>query len=158
MYIVLGMVLRIDISHATSSRMNIRANLTRAKEDNINEVFFLQASQGNQLSVVRPVMTNEEIRKDFLTLAQAMMTQVNQDVGLMVNAIERTMDSILRDFARMNALIFLGFKEECHTAMLNDDMNISRLKGGSPNTLHPDLDAPKKNHFYALQDKKGKRS
>lgn len=90
--------------------MNIRANLTRAKEDNINEVFFLQASQGNQLSVVRPVMTNEEIRKDFLTLAQAMMTQVNQDVGLMVNAIERTMDSILRDFARMNALIFLGFK------------------------------------------------
>lgn len=90
--------------------MNIRANLTRAKEDNINEVFFLQASQGNQLSVVHPVMTNEEIRKDFLTLAQAMMTQVNQDVGLMVNAIERTMDSILRDFVRMNALIFLGFK------------------------------------------------
>ncbi|XP_049406320.1 uncharacterized protein LOC125869987 [Solanum stenotomum] len=55
-------------------------------------------------------MTKEEIRSAFLTLAQAMMAQVNRDVGPRVNAIESTMASRLRDFVRMNPPIFLGSK------------------------------------------------
>ena len=69
-----------------------------------------QVNQGNQVPVNAPDMTNEEIRMAFLTLAQAMMTQVNKDVGPRVNAIESTMASRLRDFVRMNPLVFLGSK------------------------------------------------
>ncbi|XP_049354640.1 uncharacterized protein LOC125819208 [Solanum verrucosum] len=54
-----------------------------------------------------PAMTNEEIRTDFLTLAQAMTAQANRDVGPKVNANESTVASRLRDFVRMNPPIFL---------------------------------------------------
>ncbi|KAK4726899.1 hypothetical protein R3W88_031816 [Solanum pinnatisectum] len=132
-----------------------RTPVRRVEEENVNEGVPPQYPQGpdgsqvpqdNQVSVDPPAMTNEEIRSAFLTLAQAMMAQVNRDVGPRVNAIESTMDSRLRDFVRMNppyapslvsnprddmSRFVTGVsdlvKEECHTAMLHDDMNISRL-------------------------------
>ncbi|KAK4713360.1 hypothetical protein R3W88_019267 [Solanum pinnatisectum] len=70
-------------------------------------------------------MTNKEIRSVFLILARAMEAQETRDVGPRVNTNEATMASKLRDFVRMNPPVFLGSKYR--TAMLHNDMNISRL-------------------------------
>ena len=67
-----------------------------------------QTSQGEKVPVSPPHMTNQEIRADFLTFAKAMTDQTNKDVGPSMNVLESTMDSILRDFVRMNPSIFLG--------------------------------------------------
>uniref|UniRef100_M1DT66 Gag-pol polyprotein n=1 Tax=Solanum tuberosum TaxID=4113 RepID=M1DT66_SOLTU len=100
--------------------MNKRANPRRAEEEIGNERVRPQDAQGlqgdqvlisnqeNEVPVVPPAMTNEEIRAAFLTLAQAMTTQVNRDVGPRVNANESTVASRLRDFVSMNPPIFLG--------------------------------------------------
>ncbi|XP_049345090.1 uncharacterized protein LOC125809515 [Solanum verrucosum] len=55
-------------------------------------------------------MTNEEIRKAFLSLACAMTTQENIYVRPRVNAIESTVASRLRDFTRINPPTFFGSK------------------------------------------------
>ncbi|XP_049378060.1 uncharacterized protein LOC125842795 [Solanum stenotomum] len=136
----------------------------RVGEENVNEGVSPQGHQDVQVSVEVPDMTNEEIKSTFLILARAMAAQATRDVGPRVNANEGTMVSNLRDFVRMNPLVFLGskantpvgadpiewedfkkaflgrdemsrfvtslsdlVKEECHTAMLHSDMNISRL-------------------------------
>lgn len=55
--------------------MNGRANLRREEEENVNEgvtpqgLKYDQALQGNQISVVPPYMTNEEIMKTFYPYA-----------------------------------------------------------------------------------------
>uniref|UniRef100_M1DXQ1 Uncharacterized protein n=1 Tax=Solanum tuberosum TaxID=4113 RepID=M1DXQ1_SOLTU len=84
------MVLRFKVSQAMSSRnlligeMNKRANPRRAEEEIGNKGVPPQDTQGlqgdqvpignqeNEVPVVPLAMTNEEIREDFLTLAQAM--------------------------------------------------------------------------------------
>ena len=62
-----------------------------------------QGNQENEVLVVSPDMTNQEIRAVFLTLAQVMMDQVGRHVGTRMNANESTMTSRLRDFVRMNS-------------------------------------------------------
>jgi len=61
--------------------MNTRANPRRTEEKNMDRRVPTQGHQGdqvpignqeNEVSVVPPAMTNEEIRAAFLTLAQAM--------------------------------------------------------------------------------------
>ena len=64
--------------------------------------------QENEVPVVPPDMTNEEIRSAFLILARAMAAQATRDMGPRVNANESTAASRLRDFVRMNPPIFLG--------------------------------------------------
>ncbi|XP_015170329.1 uncharacterized protein [Solanum tuberosum] len=66
--------------------------------------------QENEVPVVPPDMTNEEIRSAFLILARAMAAQATRDMGPRVNANEGTMASKLRDFVRMNPPVFLGSK------------------------------------------------
>ncbi|WMV13523.1 hypothetical protein MTR67_006908 [Solanum verrucosum] len=97
--------------------MNTRSNPRRAKEENVDRGVPPQGLQGdqvlignqeNEVSVVPPAMTNEEIRAAFLTLAQAMTAQANRDVEPRVNANESTTASRLRDFVRRNPPIFLG--------------------------------------------------
>ena len=48
----------------------------------------------NEVSVVLPIMNNKGIREDLLTLARAMTTQVNRDIGPRENALESTMATI----------------------------------------------------------------
>ncbi|WMV54875.1 hypothetical protein MTR67_048260, partial [Solanum verrucosum] len=103
------MVFRVNVSQATSSRvlfigdMNTRINPRRVEEDIVHEGVPPQGgqvplgNQGNEVSVVPPDMTNEEIRMAFLTHARAMTAQLNRDVGPRVNANEGTVASRLRD-------------------------------------------------------------
>ncbi|XP_049368009.1 uncharacterized protein LOC125832866 [Solanum verrucosum] len=101
--------------------MNTRANPRRAKQENVDGGVPPQGLQGdqvpignqeNEVPVVPPAMTNEEIRAAFLTLDQAMTAQANRDVGLRVNANESTVASRFRDFVRMNPPNFLGSRVE----------------------------------------------
>ena len=64
----------------------MRANPRRAEEEDVDGGVSPQGLQGyqvpignqeNEVSVVPPAMTNEEIRVAFLTLAQAMTAQAN---------------------------------------------------------------------------------
>ena len=54
------------------------------------------------------IIANGEIREALLTVARAMITQVNRDIGPIINAMNSTMTSKLRDFVMMNPLVFLG--------------------------------------------------
>ena len=65
---------------------------------------------GNNFSVVPPDMTNGEIRETLLALDRAMTTHVNRGIEPRLNVVERNMTSRLRDFLRMNPLIFLACK------------------------------------------------
>ena len=51
-------------------------------------------------------MSNEEVRGSLLTLARAITTQENRDERPRVNALESYVASKLKDFVRMNPLIF----------------------------------------------------
>ena len=64
--------------------------------------------EGNEDTVVPPDMTNRQIREALLSLVRTMTTHVNRGIEPMVNAIESTMTSRLRDFVRMNPPIFFG--------------------------------------------------
>ncbi|TMW93762.1 hypothetical protein EJD97_011191, partial [Solanum chilense] len=64
----------------------------------------------NEVPVIHPNLTNQEIREALLALARAVTTQVNLGMVHRVKVIEITMISRLRDFVRMNPLIFLGSK------------------------------------------------
>ena len=57
-----------------------------------------------------PEFINRDFREALLALAQVVTTQVNLSMFPWVKVVERTMTSRLRDFVRMNPLIFLGFK------------------------------------------------
>ena len=65
---------------------------------------------GNKVSVGPSFMANRDIRQTLLTLARAMTTQVNRDMGPMVNAMKNAVISRLRNFVRMNPPIFFGSK------------------------------------------------
>ena len=56
------------------------------------------------------IIANGEIREALLTVARAMITQVNRDIGPIINAMNSTMTSKLRDFLRMNPSSFFGYK------------------------------------------------
>ncbi|XP_049391309.1 uncharacterized protein LOC125855610 [Solanum stenotomum] len=98
--------------------MNTRANPRRVEEKNVNEGVPPQGeqglqggqvpigNQGNNVLVVPPDMTNEEIRVALLALARAMTGQANKDVGPRLN--ESTLASRRRDFVWMNPPIFLS--------------------------------------------------
>ncbi|KAH0670724.1 hypothetical protein KY285_025700 [Solanum tuberosum] len=87
-----------------------RANTRRVEEDNVNQGVPQgnQAPQDKQALIDSPAMTNVEIRSAFLILAQSMMAQTNRDVGAHVNPSGNSTASRLRDFTRMNPLIFFG--------------------------------------------------
>uniref|UniRef100_M1DFN8 Uncharacterized protein n=1 Tax=Solanum tuberosum TaxID=4113 RepID=M1DFN8_SOLTU len=70
--------------------MNTRANPWRAEEENVDGGVPPQRLQGdqvpignqdNEVPVVPPAMTNEEIRAAFLTLSQSMTAKANRDEG-----------------------------------------------------------------------------
>ena len=48
--------------------------------------------------------------ESLLALARAMTTHVNRGIEPRLNVVERNMTSRLRDFVRMNPLIFLACK------------------------------------------------
>ncbi|KAH0644862.1 hypothetical protein KY284_032746 [Solanum tuberosum] len=87
-----------------------RANTRRVEEDNVNQGVPQgnQAPQDEQALIDPPAMTNVEIRSTFLILAQSMTAQANRDVGAHVNPSGNSTASRLRDFTRMNPLIFFG--------------------------------------------------
>ena len=66
--------------------------------------------QYNEVPVVPMKMTNVEIIKASLTLARVLTTHVNRGIEPRLNVVERNMTSRLRDFLRMNPLIFLACK------------------------------------------------
>ncbi|XP_015084123.1 uncharacterized protein LOC107027476 [Solanum pennellii] len=79
----------------------------------------------NKVSIIPPEMDNGEIREALLTLARAMTTQVNRDIGPRVNAMESTMTSRLRDFVRMNPPTFFGSTVvEDPQAFLDESLNL----------------------------------
>ena len=57
-----------------------------------------------------PRNANGEIKEALLLLARALTTYVNRGIEPRVNLVDRTMESRLRDFLRMNPAIFLGSK------------------------------------------------
>ena len=63
--------------------------------------------QGNEVPVILLDMNHREVRVDLLTLARVIKTHVNKGVEPRVNALERTMASLLGVFVRMNPSIFL---------------------------------------------------
>ena len=58
--------------------------------------------------MVPPDMTNGNIRESLVSLARTMTIHVNMGVEPILNAMENTMTSRLRDFVRMNPPNFLG--------------------------------------------------
>ncbi|KAK4729667.1 hypothetical protein R3W88_022655 [Solanum pinnatisectum] len=107
------------MSERLYDNMNTWANPWRAKEKNVDGGVPPKGLQGdqvplgnqeNEVSVVPPDMTNEDIRSALLTLAQGMTAQVNRDVWPRMNDNESTMASRLKDFVRINPPIFLGSK------------------------------------------------
>ena len=64
--------------------------------------------RGNEV----PIMSKREIRDTLLAIAQVVTTQINLSMVLKVNVMEITMTSRLRDFVRLNPLIFLVSKVE----------------------------------------------
>ena len=65
---------------------------------------------GNEVSVIHPDITNQEIREALRDLAQAVTTQLNLSIVPSSNVVESTMTSLLRDFVRISPLIFLVSK------------------------------------------------
>ena len=65
---------------------------------------------GNEVLLVHPDLTNQEIREAWIALARAMTTQANLSLVPRVNIVESTMISRLRDFLRTNPLIFIVYK------------------------------------------------
>ena len=55
-----------------------------------------------------PEMSNREIREALIAIGQAVTMQAN--LNIMPRVVESTITSRLRDFMRMNTLIFLGSK------------------------------------------------
>ena len=56
--------------------------------------------------------TYGEIRVDLITLSPVLTTHMNRCIEPVVNVMESTMTSILRDLVRINPPIFLGSKVE----------------------------------------------
>uniref|UniRef100_M1DSB0 CCHC-type domain-containing protein n=1 Tax=Solanum tuberosum TaxID=4113 RepID=M1DSB0_SOLTU len=156
--------------------MNTRGRpARRVGEENVNEGLPPQGPQDNQVSVEVPDMTNEEIRSAFLTLARAMKAQETRDVGPRVNVNEGTITSKLRDFVRMNPLVFLGSKRHYGKCLADTNgcygcgKNYHKVKDCPTLTARvrevkqaslsgPNLDGPKRNRFYALQASKDKEA
>ena len=61
---------------------------------------------GNDVPVDPSEMTSGEFREALLTLDRALTNHVNMGIGPRVKVLESTMTSRLRDFVRMNPLIF----------------------------------------------------
>ena len=68
--------------------------------------------EGNEVPVVPPNMTNDEIREALLALAQFIATHVNRCVEPRVSSMENTMKSRLRYFLRINPPMFLVLRWE----------------------------------------------
>ena len=66
--------------------------------------------KGNGAPVGPPELSNSNFREGLLALARAMTTPENLSMVDMVNGIENTMTSRLRDFVMMNPLIFYDSK------------------------------------------------
>ena len=102
--------------------MNTRRTPARRVKDNeVQEQILPQVEevekvpQGDQVPIVGegddiPKLSNMDSREALFALARGVTTQVNLSMGPRGNLVERTMTSRLRDFVRMNPLIFLGFK------------------------------------------------
>uniref|UniRef100_M1DU93 Gag-pol protein n=1 Tax=Solanum tuberosum TaxID=4113 RepID=M1DU93_SOLTU len=118
--------LRARICRVASQDMNTTVNPGRMEEEIVNEGFHPQGlqgsqvilgNQGNQVPVDPPAMTNEEVRSALYMMAQAVSTQAqamtvqeNRGLEANVNPNVSTKASCLRDFVRMNTLIFLRSK------------------------------------------------
>lgn len=63
-------------------------------------------NQGNKVPLVHVDMKNEDVRGAIPTLNISMTAQANRDMGHRVNALESYVASKLKDFVRMNPLIF----------------------------------------------------
>ncbi|TMX02267.1 hypothetical protein EJD97_022190 [Solanum chilense] len=84
----------------------------------------------NEVLIVPQEIANREIREALLTIARAVTTQVNRDIGPRVNAMQSTMTAILRDFVRMNPLILFGSKVgEYPQAFLDEVYKIEHAMG-----------------------------
>ena len=77
----------------------------------------MKDATNEQVAVNPPAMTDGEVRAPLLemsqaitTQAQAIMAQANMEVVPQENQYARTMASRLRDFMRINPLIFFGSK------------------------------------------------
>ncbi|KAK4707056.1 hypothetical protein R3W88_033395 [Solanum pinnatisectum] len=91
--------------------MNTRGRpARRVGEKNVNEGVPPQGTQDVQVPVKVPDMMNQEIMPAFLILARAMAAQATRNVRPRVNANEGTKASKLKEFMRMNPLVFLGSK------------------------------------------------
>ena len=70
------------------------------------------AHGGNDVPVLPLDMTNGKITESLLALDRAITTHVNKGFKPMVNVLESTMSSRLREFVMMNPPIFLSITEE----------------------------------------------
>ncbi|XP_049397332.1 probable indole-3-pyruvate monooxygenase YUCCA10 [Solanum stenotomum] len=121
-----------------------------------------QVPQGNQVLVEAPTMTNEAVRSALLMIAQAVTTeaqamtaQATRSVKANVNPNVSTIASRLSDFVRMNPSMFLGSKSDHQVR--NYPILMAKGREAKQASLNgSDLDAPKRNRFYALQANKDK--
>ncbi|TMW97437.1 hypothetical protein EJD97_005529 [Solanum chilense] len=74
----------------------------------------------NDFLAVPLELSNRDIREAFLTLARAVTTHENSSMVPIVNVVENTMMSRLRDLLRMNPPIFLVSKVELASYKLKD--------------------------------------
>ena len=65
---------------------------------------------GNDVLVVPPQLSIRDIREALFAVARGVTTQTNLCMVPMMNVVQRTMTSSLRDFVRMNPPIFHGSK------------------------------------------------
>ena len=102
-----------------------RTTASRVEENDVNEQIpplveqVPPSSQYDQLSirgkcnevpVVPPNMTNEEIREDIFALARVIITHVTRGIDPREDALGSNMTSRLGDFVTMNPPIFLFSK------------------------------------------------
>ena len=66
------------------------------------------ANEGTEVSIIPPYMINKDIRGALLYLDGAMTTQVNNDLGPVMDSLVSTLTSRLRDFVRINPSTFIG--------------------------------------------------
>uniref|UniRef100_M1DJ17 Gag-pol polyprotein n=1 Tax=Solanum tuberosum TaxID=4113 RepID=M1DJ17_SOLTU len=151
----------MEAKHRVDMDMNTKANPRMMEEEIVNEGFPPQGlqgdqvplgNQGNQVPVDPPAMTTKEVRSTLLMIAQAITTQAQAMTAQATRGVE----------ANVNPNCLVG-TSGCYGCGKNDyqvkDCPTLTARGREAKQASlsgPNLDAPKRNHFYAIQAIKDK--
>ncbi|XP_049370252.1 probable indole-3-pyruvate monooxygenase YUCCA10 [Solanum verrucosum] len=139
------MELAFDLSSYESHTSIVVRSPVSVEEEIVNEGVPPQGPQGdrvpqgNQVPVEAPTMTNEAVRSSLLMIAQAVTTQAQAMTAQATRSVKANVNPN-SDHQVRNYPILTAKGREAKQVSLNG----------------PDLDAPKRNRFYALQANKDK--